>query len=280
VPRRFSASTAAYAAIIVVVLAVVAVVIVAVTGGKPNTTSGAPARTPAPASLVSEITGVPASVEQAVGVPSSVQAPSLYKGQPALTGANGKPEALFIGAEFCPLCAAERWAIIMAFSRFGTFSGLEETTSSPWDSPPAVATFTFRTATYSSSYLDFAMVEHQTNDTNGLGTRTNLEPLTDQESTLWSKYESHFGEQEGYPFIDMGNKVFVYYPSYNPTVLEGLNQSAIAAKLTNPNDPVTQAIVGTANYLTAGICSITNDQPGSVCSAAAVTEAAKAIGLS
>ena len=41
----------------------------------------------------------------------------------ALTS-NGKPEILYIGAEFCPYCAAERWAIAVALSRFGTLSPL------------------------------------------------------------------------------------------------------------------------------------------------------------
>lgn len=277
-PRRFSASTLAYAAIVVVVLAVVAVVAVKVTGGgSSGSTSQAPGVTAAPASLVSELTGVPQSVADTVGVPSSVVAPSLYKGQPLLTQ-DGKPEALFVGAEFCPLCAAERWAIVVALSKFGTWSGLEETTSSPWDSPPAIATFTFLHATYSSPYLTLTTVEHETNDTSGLGTRKALQPLTTAQQNLWAQYAAHFGVRQGYPFMDIGNKVFVLGPSYNPTVLEGLDNAAIAAKLTNPSDPVTQSIVGTANYLTAAICSITGQQPSSVCTAKATQEAATALG--
>lgn len=40
---------------------------------------------------------------------------------PALTAA-GKPDLRYIGAEFCPICAAERWAMYVALSKFGTFS--------------------------------------------------------------------------------------------------------------------------------------------------------------
>jgi hypothetical protein len=226
---------------------------------------------------VAQVTGVPQSLADTVGVPSSVVAPSVDKGQPPLTE-NGKPEALFIGAEFCPLCGAERWAVVMAFSKFGTFSGLSETTSSPWDNPPAIATFSFRNTTYSSGVVALTTVEHETNDTHGLGTRSALQPLTSQEQRLWSTYAAHFGIQTGYPFMDIGNKVFVLGPSYNPTILEGLDNSAIAAKLTNPNDPVTQAIVGTANYITAAICSVTGQQPAAVCTAKATQEAATALG--
>lgn len=281
-PRRLSPTNMAYGAIALVVLVVIAIVVVKVAGGGPSTSSGlAPSVSPAPASLLSELTGVSTSVENTVGLPSTslVTAPKLVKNQTPLTS-GGKPEALYIGAEFCPFCAAERWAMIVAFSRFGTFSGIQETTSSPWDTPPAIPTFTFASAHYSSSLVHFTMVEHESNDKSGLGTRTILQPLTSQQSKLWSTYEAHFGASEGYPFIDIGNKVFVVSPSYDPAILSGLNQSAIAAQLTNPKSTITQAIVGSANYLTAGICSLTGQQPASVCTQSAVTQAAKAIGVS
>jgi len=207
-----------------------------------------------------------------------VGVPGVVKGQSPLTS-GGSPEALFIGAEFCPYCAAERWALIMAFSRFGTFSNLHETTSSPYDADPSTATFTFYGSSYSSSSIVFVPIEHETNDTTALGTRTILQTLTTAQNTLWSDYESHFSEPEGYPFLDIGNKVFVTSPSYDPAVLAGLDQSAIAAKLSNPNDPVTQAIVGTANFITAGICAVTGQSSNEWCSASAVKSAAAAMGL-
>jgi hypothetical protein len=279
-PQRFSPSTLAFIAVAVVVVIIVGFVIFKVTDNKkPSATSGitAPAVTPAPASLVNEVTSVPASVMTKVGLPSQdLVAPPTYKaGQPPLT-ISGKPGAVFIGGEFCPYCAAERWAMVMAFSKFGTFTGLQETTSSPWDSDPSTPTFTFVDAKYTSPYLTFATSEHESNDTTGLGTRTTLQPLTSQESAVWAKYDN----PEGFPVLDIGNKAFVLAPSYNPTVLSGLDQQDVASKLKNPKDPVTQSIVGTSNYLTAGICAITGQKPASVCSMPVVAKAAKAIGLS
>jgi hypothetical protein len=271
-------ATMAYGVIVVVVIAVVALVVVKVTGGSNNSSGLAPSVKPAPPALVSQVTSVPMSEADQVGIPSAVTAPSVDPGQPPLTK-DGKPEALFIGAEFCPFCGAERWAIVMAFSRFGTWSGLDITTSSPWDTPPAIATFTFRKATFTSRYLALTTVEHETNDTHGLGTRTLFQPLTSQEQNLWTTYAAHFGISTGYPFLDMGNKVFVLGPSYSPYTIEGLDQAAIAAKLANPSDPVTQGIVGTANYITAGLCAIDGQQPASVCGASAVTAASKKMGL-
>jgi hypothetical protein len=279
-PQRFSPSTLAFAAVAVVVVVIVGAVVYKITDSskKPSSTpsSIAPTITAAPASLVNQVTSVPASVAAAVGLPSTgMVAPPTYKaGQPPLT-IDGKPGAVFIGGEFCPYCGAERWALIMAFGKFGTFSGLQETTSSPWDSDPSTPTFTFVNTTYTSPYLTFDTSEHESNDTNGLGTRTVLQPLTALESRLWAKYDN----PEGFPFVDIGNKSFVLTPSYDPTVLSGLDQADVASKLKNPKDPVTQAIVGTSNYLTAGICNMTGQKPASVCSAPVVAKAAKAIGL-
>jgi hypothetical protein len=59
-----------------------------------------------------------------------------------------------------------------------------------------------------------------------------------------------FGGSPGFPFLDIANQVIVYSASFDTALLAGLDQDQIVAKLSNPSDPVTQAIVGTANYLT------------------------------
>jgi hypothetical protein len=270
----------AFVAVAVVVVVVVVFVVIKITGKSTPSPSlqGAPVVTTAPASLVNEVTSVPTSVATSVGLPatSTVVPPTVKTGQTKLL-IGGKPGALFIGAEFCPYCAAERWSLIMAFSKFGTFSNLHETTSSPWDSYPATPTFTFHNANYTSSYVNFDAVETESNDTgpNGAG-RGTLQPLTSAQNGLWSKYDT---AGEGFPFLDIGNKVFVTTPSYIPSTLSGLDQADIASKLKNPKDPVTVAIVGTSNYLTAAICSITGQQPASACSPAVIGKAAKAMGL-
>jgi hypothetical protein len=290
-PRRFSATTMAFGSVGVVVAVVIALVVADVTsggsggklpvGGQPPTTSGtgtlAPVRVPAPVALVNAVTGVTAQVANAVGLPptSSVSPPTVRTGQPPLAD-GGKPAAVFIGGEFCQYCAAERWAIVMAFSRFGTFSNLSETTSSPWDTDPDTATFSFYGAQYYSPILVLDTDEDESNDTHGLGTRTILQPPTALESSVWQTYDN----PEGFPFLDIGNSVFVTSPSYDPTVLAGLDQADIASRLSNPDDRVTQAIVGTANYLTAAICSMVGRNGNSWCGQPAVMHAAAAMGLS
>jgi len=276
---RRSSVILVFSAVIVVVAVIMAVTL---TSGSPKRTSSlAPVTTPASPTVLKQLTGVGPSVMNAVGVPSSsaVQAPSVDMGQPVLT-VTGKPAAFLITSEYGAPCAAERWAVIMAFSRFGAFARLKETTSSTWVSYPDTATFSFYGSSYSSNYVALHTIEIESNDTgpNGAG-RHLLEQPNAQEKSLWDEYETHFGSTEGFPFLDIGNKVFVIGPSYSPQLLAGLNQSEIASKLTNPDDPVTQAIVGSANYLTAGICSVTQDQPSSVCSTSAVTQITRALSL-
>ena len=55
---------------------------------------------------------------------------------------------IFVGAEYCPYCAAERWSMIMALSRFGTFTGLKEMSSESNDVDPDTSTFTFVDSSY------------------------------------------------------------------------------------------------------------------------------------
>ena len=278
-PRRFSPSTMAFGSIALVVVIVVVFVVIKVAGGghTNNPAQSMPSPVPASAQLVSAVTGVPSSVTNTVGIGSGVTPPTGLAGQPPLTSA-GKPEVLFIGAEFCPLCAAERWALVQAFSRFGTWSGLMTTTSSTWDSNPDTPTFSFRNAKFTSQYVSFVFAEHETNDDHGPGTRTLFQPLTTAQNTLWTKYSQQLiGASPGFPFVDFGNRYFVTSNSYDPGILAGLSQQEVASKLTNPTDPVTEGVIGTANYLTAAICKLTNDQPSSVCTATGVQKAASGL---
>ena len=115
---------------LVVVVVAVLVIIKVTSGGNPSSNASGTFQ-PASPTTVTQLTTVPASVFNAVGVTSPVAPvtpPQLVKGQPTLTATNASgskgPEVLYIGAEYCPFCAAQRWATIVALSRFGTWSGL------------------------------------------------------------------------------------------------------------------------------------------------------------
>jgi len=220
-------------------------------------------------------------------------APPLTFSVPATTGqGNGAaaasstelPGVFYFGAEYCPYCAAERWPLIIALSRFGKFANLGTMESSAQDIDASTATFTFLRASLASPYVAFKAVEHQSNQIVG-GSYSILQPLNAAEAKLVAKYDnspstaSSAASSGSYPFVDFGNKWLTVGASYSPTALAGLTREQIASGLSDPTQPVTQAIISTANYQTAAICQITQDQPSSVCTSKGVTEAAKAMGI-
>jgi hypothetical protein len=191
---------------------------------------------------------------------------------PVQTGTDGKPLVTYVGAEYCPFCAAQRWALAVALSRFGTFSNLGETSSSSSDVFPSTQTLSFHGSHYSSPYVDFQPVETATNQVVN-GAYVPLQTPTAAQSALLAKYDTapYTSQAGSIPFLDIANKYIAVGASYSPQVLAGLSRAQIAAQLDNPNSPVAQAILGTANEFTAAICTVTNGQPSSVCSSSAIT---------
>ncbi|HEY1829247.1 MAG TPA: DUF929 family protein [Acidimicrobiales bacterium] len=229
--------------------------------------SGDDGTTALPAGVLSEVTSVSASTLASVGQPSGLALPSKVAGSPSLlTGSDGKPEILYIGAEYCPFCAAERWAMVEALSRFGSFTGLAATHSSDTDEYPGTQTFSFYGSTYSSPYLDFVPVEEETNQPSGDGYTVLQAPTASEQATLTKYDTSPYTDDPGsIPFIDVGDHYLQIGASYNPQILQGLSMQQIAAQLDHPSSAVAQAIDGTANEITAAICTVTGNQPASVC---------------
>ncbi len=215
----------------------------------------------------------PATLD-AVGSGGAVVPPTSVGGRGSvLRGADGKPEITYIGAEYCPYCAAERWALAVALTRFGTFSHLSGTHSSSTDVYPNTQTLSFYGSSYSSPYVDLQAVEEATNQQAG-GAYQALSAPTAAESALLSAYDP----QGNIPFLDIGNKYVINGASYSPQLLQGLSRSQIAAQLNDPSSPVAQAIDGTANHITAAICTVTGNQPSSVCNTPAITALVKTLG--
>jgi thiol-disulfide isomerase/thioredoxin len=260
--RRMFITGGSVLAVIVIVVAFIVVKSMSSTPTTPTST----ARTPLPASVTKNITTVPASALASVGKGSVLQfnpVPITKVTGPALTS-NGKPEMLYIGAEYCPYCAATRWSMAVALSRFGALSTpLRGIHSSSSDVYPNTATLTFYKTGYNSKYLVFTPVENE--DIN----RSLLQPTTAEQNKVWARYEPD-ATQRGYPFISFGNKYVLKAPIYDPAVLKGLTWSQIAADLHNPSSPVAQGVLGGANYITAAICKMTNDQPASICAAPSI----------
>lgn len=280
-------------AIGLVVVVVAVLVIIKVAGG--GTTGGSSsAFQPTDPAMVSELTNVPVSVFNTVGVTSGVAQvtpPEAAKGQALLTASSTSskklPEILYIGGEYCPYCAAQRWATIIALSRFGTWGGLGNMSSYSGDVYPNTPTFTFAHATFKSKYIVFKSVEEFRNYLNAAGTNYALyQKPTAQENALIAKYDTPkfiagltSSQKESIPFITFADQFLVAGASYNPATLSGSTRSDIAGALSNPTSPVTQAIIASANYQTAALCSLTHQRPGNVCASVGVKAADKAMGL-
>ena len=225
---------------------------------------------------------VPQSILSALAIPNNVSnniGMGLVQGSPSKINSSaplqsgGKPEILYMGAEYCPYCAAERWPMVIALMRFGTFSNLHLMTSSASDAFPSTPTFTFYNSTYTSQYIKFVSVEMTINKLVN-GTYPTLQNPNNTENNIMKVYDvpTQTCPYGGcIPFIDFANRSVQIGASYNPQALTNLDWNQIAENLSNSSNVQTRYIVGTANLFTAEICILTNNTPASVCSEPYVT---------
>lgn len=255
--------------VLVIVIVVALVVVKTLTNSSSTTHANTASKTEA--TVATQVTTVPSAVLNKVGgLPASVVTPLKAISSPALTS-GGKPEMLYEGAEYCPYCAAERWAMAVALSRFGTLSNLHFIHSTSTDVFASTPTLTFYQSKYTSKYLTFVPVETET------VAEKALQKPTSAQTSLIDKYG-----QGSFPFVDIGGKYVVSGAQYLPSVLGSspntgqvsasiLTWQQVGNDLQDPNSPVAQAILGSANHIIAAICKVTNDQPSNVCKAPNVT---------
>jgi thiol-disulfide isomerase/thioredoxin len=241
--------------------------------------ASAPPFQPISSSLQRQLSTVPLSVFDAVGVSSPaapLNPPFLINKSPLMAGS--KTIVFFFGAEFCPYCAAERWALTIALDRFGKLTGLGNLASSSQDVFPSTPTMSYAKVKYSSKYVVLQSREYESSS------GTIFQKLTKFQTRLVDTYDAapyvkdvSPGEHP-FPFVDLGNKALVSGADYTPGLLSGLSRSQIAARLNDPRNPVTQAIVASANYLSAAICLAIGDR-APVCGTKGVSAAMNALTL-
>lgn len=232
------------------------------------------------ASTVRDLTTVPASVLDAVaggslstadiGSATAVGGGYLTPVRGSPLTARGKPEVLYVGADYCPYCAAVRWPLIVALSRFGTFSGLSTTRSAITNGAgqqepyPATPTWTFHGSRYNSQYLTFTAVETNTNVPDpASGGYTALQTPTAGQLAILDKYDTG----NGIPFVDIGN-AYVQLSTlapFGPQDLQGTTWRQVTAALRDPSSALGRGIDASANYLTAAFCKLTGNRPASAC---------------
>jgi hypothetical protein len=249
-------------------LVVVLVVVLLVVNHKGSVSAGKNLNAPAPAALVADLASIPASDYAAVGVAEAKGSSRTVTGLQAVSGGtpvvtDGKPTFMFIGGEFCPYCASERWAMAAALERFGTFSGLQTTKSSGTDQYPNTATLSFLTTKYTSKYVNFDASEIEDRAGNKLQTPSKAAEASFQK----------YSPKGGIPFYSINNQ-YIGSVQYSPEVLKGKSAAQIAAALKDPSSDIAKQALTSANILTAGICATTKQQPGAVCGTTEVKAAA------
>ena len=206
----------------------------------------APAQAPmasAADQVVNGVTHLDPSSSFGVGA-GSVTNPLKSTGQKVTRTADGKIRVTYVGAEYCPYCAAQRWSLLVALSRFGGFSGVQLTQSSSTDIYPNTATFTFTHARFTSSTIDFAPFETQ--DRNG-------QPLQ-QPSSEARAAVARYDAGGSIPFADIGNVEYTVGAGYAMDNLAGQDWQQILRQVRSYGSPIAQEVIGNANWLTAGIC--------------------------
>jgi hypothetical protein len=240
----------------VVIIAVV--VAVGVAGGG----AGAAPRQPAPATAVASMQSVSLqTMTTAASKVTQLQFASAAQGGPLVSG--GKPEVLFIGAEFCPICAAERWPMTMALLKFGTFDNLQQTRSAVADGN--AGTWSYYGSTYTSQYLTFEPNELYTNQRSGNYYKP-LQKLSNPDQAVWTANE---GSSLSFPFIDFGGKEVLETAQYNPSTIYYKSFSSVLAAVGTNDNTIGASVDSAAAVFTKYLCGLTNNQPGSVCSAVA-----------
>jgi hypothetical protein len=280
-PRRYVAF-----GVIIVAIALLGTLVLVRDNYSPPSSPTTETFNPAPSSLVDTIASVPKSVYDTVGVnsPDSPVTPlrSTTKGGTApmwraeVNGGAPEPVVFFYGAEFAPYAAAQRWPLVLALSRFGTFRRIGLVQSSATTAFANVSTFTFYDTYYTSKYVILEPIERYGSLNPTGATYLSLQTPDQRQRAAIANYAS---SATTFPFLDVGNRWVLNGASITPSVLMGLSQDQIAGDLSSVASPLTQAVVSAANEITASICAVDGQQPGSVCASRGVLAADQALGI-
>jgi hypothetical protein len=250
--RRLLLAVGSVAAVAAIVVALIAVKL-----ASPRAALHA-SESEAPAAVVQQVTNVPTAVLGEAGPARVITPLQQVRTAGAPLTAGGKPAIVFVSEESCPFCAAERWAVAVALSRFGTWAKLGVTSSAADDVYPNTATLSFRSAVYHSAELTLLTTELTDN------TGHPLQPQTPLDTQLIAHFDVppyvNSADQSGaVPFLDIANQYILAGAQYDPQVLAGLSARQIASQLGDPASPVAQAVDGSAQVIIAAIDHVLRD---------------------
>ncbi|AKT51500.1 hypothetical protein ADJ73_09595 [Arsenicicoccus sp. oral taxon 190] len=276
--RRRRVLLAAVTSLVVLAIVGAVVAVALLNRGKPSPAAASAARLDA-ASLAA-LNDVPEQTLQSAGAGDTTNGPTRAKDATAVTK-DGKPQVLYVGAEYCPYCAGLRWSTAVALGRFGQWTSLTEGRSvkEPGLEPLATVSFSQQNhgAAYTSDTVAFTGYETTTSESKN-GRYVPLDTLDGADKKLFETYDfppyTDERSKGAIPFVSIGGKTFQHGGLMDIKLLEGKSAQQIAGSLKAGTDPAAKAILEGANVLTAAICEQTGGKPADVCSSKAVKDAA------
>jgi thiol-disulfide isomerase/thioredoxin len=158
---------------------------------------------------------------------------------------NGKLLIFFMGAEYCPYCAAERWAIVRALSKYGQWSGLKQTMSAARDEPFLnLPTYDLTEATYSSPNVEFVSREIKDREFKP------LQKLLKTDEKLVRKYNP----EKVIPFLLIGGRFMQIEAGFSPKIFIGHTFRQTETELKKFESDIRKTIDDEATIISALMC--------------------------
>jgi len=157
----------------------------------------------------------------------------------------GKIFVFFVGAEFCPYCAAERWAIVRSLQKFGQWDGLKQTISAARDQPFLnLPTYDFTKATYNSPHIEFVAREIKDREFKP------LQKLLKTEEKIVRKHNS----KKEIPFLLIGGRFMQVGSGFPPKIFIGHTFRQTETELKKVESEIRKTIDEEANVISALLC--------------------------
>jgi hypothetical protein len=174
---------------------------------------------------------------------------------------SGKLYVFFMGAEYCPYSAAERWAIVRALQKFGQWDGLKQTMSAARDEPFLnLPTYDFTKANYTSPHVEFASRETKDRE---------FKPLQKLLKTE-EKFVRKFNADKEIPFLLIGGRFMQVGAGFTPKIFIGHTFRQTETELKKAESEIRKTIDDEANIISALMC--VSGLPPEVCKETGVAE--------
>jgi len=161
------------------------------------------------------------------------------------TRRNGKLFVFFMGAEHSPYCAAERWAVVRALSKYGQWSGLKQTMSAARDEPFLnLPTYDLTEAIYTSSHVEFVSREIKDREFKP------LQKLLKTEEKLVRKYNP----EKSIPFLLIGGRFVQVEAGFSPKIFIGHTFRQTETELKKIESEIRKTIDDEASIISALMC--------------------------